>query len=46
MIVTPADHLILNEDEFRRAIVAAAEFAENRRAIQCTCYQKERNGTD
>ena len=33
MIVTPADHLILNEDEFRRAIVEAAEFAENRRAM-------------
>lgn len=32
MIVTPSDHLILDEDEFRRAIVESAEFAERQRA--------------
>ena len=45
MIVTPADHLILNEDEFRRAIVEAAEFAENRRAMMTIGIQPNRPDT-
>lgn len=45
MIVTPADHLILNEDEFRRAIVEAAEFAENRRAMMTIGIRPNRPDT-
>lgn len=33
MIITPADHLILNEEEFCNVITEAAEFAEERDAM-------------
>lgn len=45
MIVTPADHLILNEDEFLRAIVEAAEFAENKRAMMTIGIRPNRPDT-
>ena len=45
MIVTPADHLILNEDEFRKAIVEAAEFAESRQAMMTIGIRPNRPDT-
>ena len=33
MIVTPSDHLILNEDEFRKSIVRSVEFIQERDAM-------------
>ena len=42
MIVTPSDHLILDEDEFRRAIVESAEFAERQRALMTIDIRPDR----
>ena len=45
MIVTPSDHLILDEDEFRRAIVESAEFAERQRALMTIGIRPDRPAT-
>ena len=45
MIVTPADHLILNEKEFERVIESALEFIEYRNALMTIGIQPTRPET-
>lgn len=45
MIVTPADHLILNEEEFRKVISESAEFTERQHAMMTIGIQPSRPDT-
>lgn len=45
MIVTPADHLILNEEEFRKVISESAEFTKRQHAMMTIGIQPSRPDT-